>query len=107
MAAVGCAVVTTVTQPEFLHAVVANGTYLTDRLRALAAELGHGEVRGRGLLLALALRTPDAKKVAATALDHGLLINAPRPDTLRFMPALTVSRVEIDEMIARLTASLS
>jgi acetylornithine/N-succinyldiaminopimelate aminotransferase len=34
------------------------------------------------------------------------LINAPRPDTLRFMPALTVSTDEIDEMVARLEASL-
>jgi acetylornithine/N-succinyldiaminopimelate aminotransferase len=106
MAAVGCAVVQTVMQPEFLRMVVANGTYLTDRLRALAAERGHGDVRGRGLLLALELKGQDAKKVAAAALDHGLLINAPRPDTLRFMPALTVSADEIDEMMARLEASL-
>ena len=52
MAAVGCAVVQTVKQPEFLRMVVATGTYLTDRLRAIAAERGHGDVRGRGLLLA-------------------------------------------------------
>jgi len=106
MAAVGRAVVKTVTQPEFLQMVAANGAYLADRLRALAADRGHGEVRGRGLLLALELKGQDSKKVAAAALDHGLLINAPRPDTLRFMPALTVSTDEIDEMIARLEASL-
>jgi acetylornithine/N-succinyldiaminopimelate aminotransferase len=34
------------------------------------------------------------------ALQRGLLINAPRTDTLRFMPALTVTRQEIDRMIA-------
>ena len=106
MAAVGCAVVATVTQAAFLQAVVANGACLTARLGALAGELGHGEVRGRGLLQALELKGRDAKTVAAAALDHGLLINAPRPDTLRFMPALTVSTDEIDEMIARLTTSL-
>jgi acetylornithine/N-succinyldiaminopimelate aminotransferase len=106
MAAVGCAVVETVARPEFLESVASNGAYLMARLRALAAEAGHGEVRGRGLLLALELRGQDAKKVAAAALDNGLLVNAPRPDTLRFMPALTVSRDEIDEMLAILTASL-
>ena len=106
MAGVGCAVVETVRQPSFLQAVVATGAYLTDRLRTLAEQLGHGEVRGRGLLQALELRGMDAKKVSATALDQGLLVNAPRPDTLRFMPALTVTREEIDEMIARLRASL-
>jgi len=106
MAAVGRAVVETVKQPEFLQMVAANGTYLADRLRALADDRGHGEVRGRGLLLALELKGQDSKKIAAAALDHGLLINAPRPDTLRFMPALTVSTDEIDEMVARLEASL-
>jgi acetylornithine/N-succinyldiaminopimelate aminotransferase len=106
MAAVGRAVVETVRRPEFLQAVVANGTYLADRLKALAADHGHGAVRGRGLLRALELKGRDAKKVATAALDHGLLINAPRPDTLRFMPALTVSTAEIDEMIARLEPSL-
>jgi acetylornithine/N-succinyldiaminopimelate aminotransferase len=106
MAAVGRAVVETVSEPKFLRTVVANGAYLADRLKALAADRGHGDVRGRGLLLALELKGRDAKNVATTALDHGLLINAPRPDTLRFMPALTVSEAEIDEMIARLEASL-
>jgi acetylornithine/N-succinyldiaminopimelate aminotransferase len=106
MAAVGCAVVETVAQPEFLESVASNGSYLMARLRALSAELGHGEVRGRGLLQALALKGQDARKVSAAALDRGLLLNAPRPDTLRFMPALTVSRDEIDEMLAILTASL-
>jgi acetylornithine/N-succinyldiaminopimelate aminotransferase len=105
MAAVGCAVVETVAKKEFLDAVVANGIYLMDRLRALSAELGHGEVRGRGLLQALELKGRDAKKVSAAALDHGLLVNAPRPDTLRFMPALNVSRAEIDEMLAMLKLS--
>jgi acetylornithine/N-succinyldiaminopimelate aminotransferase len=106
MAAVGCAVVETVGQPEFLEAVASNGSYLMARLRALAGELGHGQVRGRGLLQALELKAQDAKKVSAAALDRGLLVNAPRPDTLRFMPALTVSRDEIDEMLTIVKASL-
>jgi len=106
MAAVGCAVVTAVRAPGFLDSVATSGRYLAERLGALAAELGHGEVRGRGLLVALQLQGRDATKVARAALDRGLLINAPRPDTLRFMPSLTVSRDEIDEMLARLRLSL-
>ncbi len=106
MAAVGCAVMEAVDRKEFLETVAANGSYLAERLRALSANLGHGEVRGRGLLLALELRGLDAKRVASTALDHGLLINAPRPDSLRLMPALNVSLDEIDQMMALLRASL-
>lgn len=107
MAAVGCAVVETVRDPAFLAAVAANGQYLQERLRILSADLGHGEVRGRGLLVALALQGQDAIKVARAALDRGLLINAPRADTLRFMPALTVSRDEIDRMIDLLCLTLA
>jgi acetylornithine/N-succinyldiaminopimelate aminotransferase len=106
MAAVGCAVVETVRDPRFLGAVVATGQYLIERLETLSAQLGHGEVRGRGLLVALALNESDAAKIARAAFDRGLLINAPRPDTLRFMPALTVSRDEIDQMVELLRESL-
>jgi acetylornithine/N-succinyldiaminopimelate aminotransferase len=106
MAAVGCAVLETVGDPAFLERVRATGDYLATRLRSLAAELGHGEVRGRGLLLALALHGEDGRKVSQAALDLGLLINAPRPDTLRFMPSLTVTREEIDLMLDLLRKSL-
>jgi acetylornithine/N-succinyldiaminopimelate aminotransferase len=107
MAAVGCAVVETVRRPEFLAGVRETGAYLEERLAELSAETGHGAVRGRGLLLALALAHGDAAKAAEAALDRGLLVNAPRPDTLRFMPALTVSREEVDQMIERLAPCLA
>jgi len=106
MTAIGSAVVETVSSPTFLAEVTAKGEYLTQRLRDLSATLGHGEVRGRGLLLALELKGKDAGKVARSAMDHGLLINAPRPDTLRFMPALNVTRKEIDQMLVLLEAVL-
>jgi acetylornithine/N-succinyldiaminopimelate aminotransferase len=106
MTAIGNAVVETVNQPAFLADVAGKGEYLMDRLRRLSAQLGHGEVRGRGLLIALELKGTDAGKVSRTAMDRGLLINAPRPDTLRFMPALNVTRDEIDEMLAGLEGVL-
>jgi acetylornithine/N-succinyldiaminopimelate aminotransferase len=107
MAAVGCAVVETVDRPEFLAAVREIGDYLTARLQALSADTGHGPVRGRGLLRALALNGVDAGKVVDTALERGLLINAPRPDSLRFMPALTVTRAEVDRMVGLLEGCLA
>jgi acetylornithine/N-succinyldiaminopimelate aminotransferase len=107
MAAVGCAVLETVGHPDFLARVREAGQYLADGLRALSSELGHGEVRGRGLLLALALTRGEATKVVDGALERGLLINAPRPDTLRFMPALTVTREEVDRMLELLEPCLA
>jgi acetylornithine/N-succinyldiaminopimelate aminotransferase len=106
MTAIGNAVVETVSSPAFLADVAAKGDYLTQRLRELSARLGHGEVRGRGLLLALELKGTDAAKVSRSAMDRGLLLNAPRPDTLRFMPALNVTRAEIDEMLGLLESVL-
>ncbi len=107
MTAIGNAVVETVRRPEFLAMVAENGEYLMQRLRELSSRLDHGEVRGRGLLIALQLKGKDATEVARSAMDRGLLINAPRPDTLRFMPALNVTRDEIDQMLILLEATLS
>jgi acetylornithine/N-succinyldiaminopimelate aminotransferase len=63
-------------------------------------------VRGRGLLLALDLGQPIGGDLVTLAREAGLLINSPRPDSLRFMPALNVTRDEIDAMIEILAAVL-
>jgi len=98
MTAVGCAVVHEISRPEFLANVEDSGIYFAQKLNDLSLELGLGEVRGKGLLLALELNQPIASTVVDAALALGLLINAPRPSVLRFMPALNVSRGEMDQM---------
>ena len=75
------------------------GNYLRRLLKELGAEFGFTDIRGKGLLMAVDLPREAGAEVAAKALEKGLLLNAPRPDTLRFMPALTVSKGEIDEMM--------
>jgi acetylornithine/N-succinyldiaminopimelate aminotransferase len=104
--AIGAAVFKEVCRPEFLAGVVQTGAYLTARLEELATRHAQRGVRGRGLLLAMALSTPRAATIVEQAFDAGLLLNAPRPDVLRFMPALNVSRGEIDQMIATLDSLL-
>jgi acetylornithine aminotransferase len=42
----------------------------------------------------------DARVIAATALDRGLVLNAVTPTALRLAPALTVSDDEIDQAVA-------
>jgi acetylornithine/N-succinyldiaminopimelate aminotransferase len=97
--AVGCAVMEEIAKPDFLPRVSQTGAYLANRLQALSRKHGCGEVRGKGLLLALDVGRRDAPYLAAEAFARGLLLNAPRPDSLRFMPALTVAQSEIDQMI--------
>jgi len=102
MTAVGLAVVNEVAQPAFLRQVEDNGNYLMAELRAMSEELGLGEVRGQGLLVALELGKPVGSKVVDEALKRGLLVNSPRPASLRFMPALNVTCAEIDAMLGML-----
>ena len=70
MAAVGCAVI----EPWWRSRrssphVRAMGDYLPRRLRALSADLGRGEVRGPGLLLAPRSRAGRGRKVVDAARD--------------------------------------
>ena len=48
-----------------------------------------------------------AGAVVAESLDNGLLLNAVRPNMLRFMPPLNVSREEIDEAVSIIDAALA
>lgn len=99
MCAAGLAVLQAIAEPAFLKSATDTGLYLESELQRLSARHGLGEVRGRGLLLALDLVHPIAASIAAEAFGDGVLLNAPRPDTLRFMPALNVTREEIAAMI--------
>jgi acetylornithine/N-succinyldiaminopimelate aminotransferase len=107
MCAAGLAVLDVVAEPAFLKSVAESGLFLESELQKLSTRHGLGEVRGRGLLLALDLKLPIAAAIVAQAFAQGLLLNAPRPDTLRFMPALNVTREEITLMIDGLDAVLT
>jgi len=97
--AVGCAVMAEIARPGFLAGVTQMGLYLTGGLEALSRRHQCGGVRGQGLLLGLDLAREIGPQVVALAFARGLLVNSPRPDALRFMPALTVTRDEIDQML--------
>lgn len=106
MTAVGCAVVEAVLAPSFLAQVESSGKHLTDGLDDLSKRYGLGSTRGRGLLIALDLNRDIAAETVEHAMAEGVLLNAPRPNLLRFMPALNVSAEEIDLMLERLERAL-
>jgi acetylornithine/N-succinyldiaminopimelate aminotransferase len=107
MTAVGLAVLETLLAPGFLDGVTAKGRQLAEGLAALSRKHRLGEVRGRGLLMALDLDRDAGAKVAEQVRANGLLLNSPRPNSLRFMPALTVSAGEIEQMLAGLDGALA
>ena len=107
MTAVGCAVVDEISKPAFLRTVDERSIQLAGGLRRLSVKYDLGEVRGRGLLLALELPKANAVKVVERARDMGLLINAPRPNALRFMPALNINAGEVERGLAILDRVLA
>jgi acetylornithine/N-succinyldiaminopimelate aminotransferase len=107
MCAAGLAVLDRVGKDDFLKSVADTGLYLGSELQRLSARHGLGEIRGRGLLLALDLKHPIGASIVAQAFEKGLLLNSPQPDALRFMPALNVTRAEIAEMIDGLDTILT
>jgi len=81
-----------------------------EREADLRAVLGDHEavtaIRGRGLMIGVALRQGiDSREVAKAALADGLVVNAPNPETIRLLPALTIEADELRLGLDRLTAA--
>ncbi|CAN5374372.1 acetylornithine transaminase [soil metagenome] len=110
MTAVGAAVMNELLKPGFLQSVKDKGAYLRAGLLKLSEEHGLQGERGEGLLRALKLGKSIGPQIVDAARDLsplGLLLNSPRPDLLRFMPALNVTTEEIDQMLGMLSGVLT
>jgi acetylornithine/N-succinyldiaminopimelate aminotransferase len=102
MTAVGFSVISQLLAPGFLDEVLAKGQYLRELLLDLSKELGLDGERGEGLLRALKLNRdigPEIVERARNLEPIGLLLNSPRPNLIRFMPALNISREELKQMV--------
>ncbi|MDN4483870.1 acetylornithine transaminase [Demequina lignilytica] len=81
--------------------LLANAKAVGEHLRtSLEAIEGVVEVRGEGLMLGIGLAHPAAATIAAAAVEAGFIVNPPSPDTIRLVPALTLTRPEADLFIA-------
>jgi L-lysine 6-transaminase len=81
------------------------GAYLLAGLRELARQLPDAvrDVRGRGLMCAFSLPSVEHRDAVLGALwDRGVIMLGSGPDSVRFRPALTVTRSEIDRALAAL-----
>ncbi len=65
------------------------------------------EVRGSGLLIAMQFDRDIAQDVLSACLSEGLLINKLKPNAIRFVPPLVVSRADVDEAMNILYKVLS
>ena len=57
-------------------------------------------------MLGAALTAPVAAQVAAAALEAGFIVNAPNADTLRLVPALTITAEQTDTFVAWLAEAV-
>jgi acetylornithine/N-succinyldiaminopimelate aminotransferase len=101
--AAAIAVMRTIESEGLVQQAAEVGDYLAESLSALA-ERGApiAGVRGRGLMVGVGLSRDIAPDVAAAALDAGLIVNAIGPRTVRLVPPLIITRVEVDEAMSRL-----
>ncbi|MBG7621588.1 acetylornithine transaminase [Herbaspirillum sp. AP02] len=110
MTAVGVAVIKELLKPGFMEGVRERGQYLRQRSLEISEKYGFEGERGEGLLRAMQLGRdvgPQIVEAARNLEPVGLLLNSPRPNLLRFMPALNVTKEEIDQMFDMLEVVLA
>jgi acetylornithine/N-succinyldiaminopimelate aminotransferase len=94
-----------VSDPDFLAGVHEKGQYLARRLSALVeANPLAEEARGMGLMWGIECQTEAAPLIAA-GYRHGILVGSAGPNVVRLLPPLTITRAEVDELVAGLEAA--
>ncbi len=106
-----CAAAYAVVDYIIAHHVLENVRRSGQRLMAGLLELKEqypfiAEVRGRGLLQAVQFSQEISAGVLTACLGQGLLVNTPRPNTIRLMPPLVVTEAEVDEAVGKLAVAL-
>lgn len=104
--AVADAVLEEIERADLVRAAQARGQQVRDAIAAIGSPLVD-TVRGKGLLLGVALTHPVAGAVTAAAQQHGLIVNAANERTVRLAPPLIIGDVEIDEFAERFAAALA
>ncbi|MEE8582996.1 MAG: aspartate aminotransferase family protein [Dehalococcoidales bacterium] len=109
---IACAAADAVVSFILEHDIAGNasrmGQYLRDELNRLKGKYPFVTgVRGLGLLLAVEFDSPIGGKLKTACLDGGLLVNDVKPNALRFMPPLNITRDEIDEALGILDKALA
>ena len=103
--AAALAVLTTIADEGLLDQVKRVGAHLADGLARLDSPLVQGS-RGSGLWQALVLTGAHAAAIETAARDHGLLVNAVKPDVIRLAPPLILTEADVDDALPQLSSAL-
>lgn len=103
----GCAVLSVIEEEGLVERAKERGNFFMERLEKLQDELDSiVEIRGMGLMLAVEYAEDIAKEVLGECLERGYVINATDPKTNRFLPPLTVTEEQIEQLIRVLKESI-
>ena len=97
--AAAIAAVRAILEEGLLNRAEEMGEYLHGELEALGAKYPFiKEVRGIGLMIGMSLSIPGGD-IVKKGHERGVLLNVTHDTVLRFVPALTVSKQEVNQMI--------
>ncbi len=106
MTAAALAAVRAILEEGLLNRAEEMGEYLLGELEALQKRFRIiTGVRGIGLMIGMGLTIPGSE-IVRKGHERGVLLNVTHDSVLRFVPPLTVTRQEVDEMIGILTGIL-
>jgi acetylornithine/succinyldiaminopimelate/putrescine aminotransferase len=106
--AAGVATIQAILEEDLMTNAGIQGGYLAAQVSALRQQFPIiTEIRSRGLMIGFDLAQPLASQLVTKALDHGLILNATGPTTIRMVPPLILTRGQVDEGIHLLQAALT
>ncbi len=97
--AVGLAVINEIIDKDLCGHAARMGKYIKKLLLASEKDKKITNIRGMGLMIGFDLVNRTGGDVVSDALSKGLIINAPRPNSIRLLPPLIVKRKDADRMI--------
>ena len=108
---VGCAcilaVIEAVEKQELLARVQALSPFVFERLRALASRVPIvREVRGRGFMIGIELSV-DGRPIVDACRQRRLLLNCTQETVLRLLPAMTITKAQLDRALSILEEVLT
>lgn len=103
-AAAACAEIKEIIKEKLPENAAEMGDYFMDKLKALP---GIKEVRGMGLLVGVEFEKDIAADIKHNAGDKGLLLTVIKPNTIRMIPPLIVSKENIDKAFTILQETVS
>ncbi len=105
--AVGYAVLRELLDKNLVEHCRRMGALIQEKLEAISTHTEIHHIRGKGLLLAFDLASTPAPDLVGRCLQDGLLLNAPKPASIRLIPPLIVSEDDIDQCLAILLKHLA